>query len=90
MTADIGGPYSTLSASRPGKRVSRRFKSSPSLRVYCRSPKQSTLRKVGIFPFPKGEGLLILCSFLQRPEYNIQVGDDISPRERYVLQSAGN
>lgn len=87
MVADFRRPYSAFFAPRVGKKISRRFKGSASLRIHCRWSTQSALHKVGVFHFSKYEGVKFI---LKRSEYNIEVGDDIPPRERYVLQSAGN
>src|SRR6267154_1858577 len=55
------GPYSAFFASRLGKKVSRRFKGSASLRIYCRSPAQPAFHKVGVSSYPTGV-VLIICS----------------------------
>lgn len=60
MTADFGRPYSTFFASRIGKKVSRRLKGSTSLRVYCCWSTQSALHQVGVFPFFKYGGFLMI------------------------------
>ena len=80
MTADLGRPYSAFFASRLGKKVSRRFKGSASLRVHCRWPTEFALHQVGV-PSSSSMGFSDDKFILKRSEYHIEVGDDIPSRE---------
>src|SRR5713101_3976102 len=65
----MSGPYSAFFTSGRGKKVSRGFKGSASLWIYCRSPTQPAFHKVGVSSSPPVRVVLIIC--LSRSALNV-------------------